>query len=122
MPFPHSALFLFVLATAPVAGDGWLGVTLEDSSEQPKIAEVIPDSPAERAGLRPGDVFMAIDGEAIADVEALVEAIQAHDAGDRVRLRIRRGADAIDDALDETRRDEVVRSSHLHFRLRMRRQ
>ena len=74
-----------------VAGDGWLGVFMADSESEARIAEVIPGSPADRAGLRGGDVLLEVDGIATGTVEALAAAIQGHDAGDRIRLKVRRG-------------------------------
>jgi len=57
-------------------------------------------SPADRAGLREGDVVVAIDGAAIADdldAPAVQRAIRARASGDEIRLRVERaGADPID--------------------------
>jgi regulator of sigma E protease len=42
----------------------------------PQISSVSPGSPAERAGLRPGDVVMAVAGQPVYTPEDLVEAIR----------------------------------------------
>jgi S1-C subfamily serine protease len=66
------------------------------------ILEVLPGSSAERAGLRPtvrdergrlvlGDVIVAIDGEPIRDFGDLLLVLEQHDAGDAVRVTVRRG-------------------------------
>ena len=42
------------------------------------VGTVLPESPAERAGLKPGDRIVAIGGEAVADFPALVQRVQPH--------------------------------------------
>lgn len=68
---------------------GWLGVFFDAQGEGeiPVVREVYPGSPAERAGLRRGDVVVRMDGE-----PARMEAVRALrlSPGDTVRLRVRR--------------------------------
>ena len=68
----------------------WLGVLARPSDEAPGlvIRHVVPDSPAANAGLAPGDVITAIDGQAATDFEALRDAVQAKAAGDEVTLSV----------------------------------
>ncbi|HSD53570.1 MAG TPA: RIP metalloprotease RseP [Burkholderiales bacterium] len=40
------------------------------------VGTVLPESPAARAGLRPGDRIVAVDGVAVADFAALVQRVQ----------------------------------------------
>jgi regulator of sigma E protease len=42
------------------------------------LGQVLAGSPAERAGLAPGDRVLAVDGAPLADWEALVNAVRAH--------------------------------------------
>jgi putative serine protease PepD len=52
---------------------------------------VQPDGPADRAGLKPGDVITALDGRPITTSDDLIVAIGAHAPGDQVTLTVKRG-------------------------------
>ncbi len=55
------------------------------------ISHVAPDSPAERAGLQAEDVITAFNGEEIAGVDDLIQAIHASQIGQRVDIVFWRG-------------------------------
>jgi hypothetical protein len=57
-----------------------------------RVASVVAGSPAEAAALREGDIVVAIEGEAIADLKAFADALRERQAGDILHLVIRRGA------------------------------
>jgi len=64
----------------------------ESLNIQPLIAEVTPKSPAARAGLQPGDLIVAVDGEKLDGYEDLKMAISIH-ANQPIRVEfIRNGA------------------------------
>jgi S1-C subfamily serine protease len=69
----------------------WLGAAVADGDEGALLAEIVPGSPAEEAGLEPGDVVVGIDGEAVAGAEDLVNAVAGHEPGDRVTLELADG-------------------------------
>lgn len=53
---------------AKIQKKGWLGVDLDATeSGHYKITSVVPDSPAEAAGFRAGDVLVALNGIALTD-------------------------------------------------------
>jgi membrane-associated protease RseP (regulator of RpoE activity) len=55
------------------------------------VAEVVPNSPAEQAGLQEGDVITKVDGQAVSDPQELRDAIQSAGAGQEVTLDVTRG-------------------------------
>jgi putative serine protease PepD len=52
---------------------------------------VTADGPADRAGIKPGDVITALDGQPVTDPNAFVVAIRAHAPGDVITLTVRTG-------------------------------
>ena len=85
-------------------GRGRLGVRVEALSgdlgtyfEAPEgkgvlITEVIDDSPAEKAGLRAGDVITDVGGHRISDYDDLVDALRDRDEGNVSITVMRKGA------------------------------
>lgn len=55
------------------------------------VTGVVAGGPAEAAGLAAGDVITALEGEALADINALQEALARHAPGDEVILTVLRG-------------------------------
>jgi len=69
-----------------------LGVMMEPAPPGRGLAvkTVMPGSNAERAGLRPGDLLLAIDGEALTDTFDLLYALKQKQPGSSGRLQIER--------------------------------
>ena len=79
---------------------GWLGVVIQDVSEDmaaslnlPKdegaiIAQVTPDGPAAKAGLKQGDVVLAVNGERIGEMRRLPRVIADIPPGETIRLTV----------------------------------
>src|SRR5579862_7069433 len=56
---------------------------------------VEPDSAAARAGLRPGDILVGLDGEAISGADDLVRALTGEKIGRKIALDVLRGTDRL---------------------------
>lgn len=75
-------------------GGTWLGVALEEvSGEEARGARVIrveKDSPAERAGIRDGDIILEFDGERILGVRTLLRVVRETPEGRKVDIELER--------------------------------
>ena len=82
----------YVPVTPAIAEEEGLGVDSGAlvSSSSGGAAAVFPGSPAEAAGLREGDVIVAIDGEQITTEADLAALMLLHAPGDTVTLRVMR--------------------------------
>ncbi|MBM3318118.1 MAG: M28 family peptidase [Candidatus Eisenbacteria bacterium] len=61
-----------------------------------KVAAVSPGGAAEKAGIRPGDVVVAIDGELVGTLVEYTAALRGHAPGERVRVSLDRGGEPLD--------------------------
>lgn len=87
----HSLLFtLALLQPQAQGGGGFLGVILADAA-RPTVSELVPDSPAAKAGLRVGDRFLAVDGVKVDSPESFAEAVRKRSPGEKVRFALLRG-------------------------------
>jgi serine protease Do len=76
--------------TLPGSGP-FIGVVGASDAKDARIAHVNPGSPAEKAGIQPGDVVTRFDGKPLGDFESLSRAVRERAPGDRVKLEVRRG-------------------------------
>jgi Do/DeqQ family serine protease len=65
-----------------------LGLTVPQGA---LVADIWPNGPAAKAGLRQGDVIVSVDGHPAVDAAAVSYAIGSRRPGDTLRLGIRRG-------------------------------
>jgi len=79
---------------------GWLGVSVQDiddtlaeyfnlsDKEGVIIANVLPESPAEKGGLKEGDVIRKFDGKAVKDLKSLLQIVSRTEVGKNVTIRV----------------------------------
>lgn len=72
------------------AGDGARIATTNFGTTRP----VTPGGPADKAGLKPGDIIVAIDGKRVNSADELIVAIRARQPGDVVTLTYERSGDS----------------------------
>ena len=85
-----AATLLSLLTAIAAFQDGWLGIYLDPEHDAPRVREFVPGSPAEKAGMKAGDVILAIDETATPDVAALLAALRTTHAGQKVAVRVMR--------------------------------
>jgi len=94
---------------------GWLGIEgTEISARSPNgglerirgvlVLGVFVDSPADHAGIEPGDIIIAVNGRPVHQVRNVLEMIASHKPGDRVTLDLLRGKEKLHLSLTTTER------------------
>jgi len=61
-----------------------------------RVADVMSGTPAEKAGLQPGDLILAIDDEEIADVRGYSDLLKSRAPGDVIRIRLMRSGEELE--------------------------
>ncbi len=114
MPRKFLLIALAVLLIIPImviAGkdkqqsDVWLGIYTQTVDKELKeafnlgvdygviVKSVIPDSPADEAGLKQGDIILKFAGKKVRDADDLVESVSQHKAGDKIDIALIRDGD-----------------------------
>ena len=70
----------------------YLGVRIGDASSGVYVGAVTPGGPADRAGIRAGDVITAVDGKATPDTGALATVLAGLQPGQTVDVQLTRAA------------------------------
>ena len=90
------------IRSKPAGGQAWIGVTfdsidsaaaavqigLQPDARGAAVVALFADSPASKAGLREGDVVVAIDGKAVRSAGDIAKALAARKPGDSVVLDV----------------------------------
>jgi len=91
--------------TVKQASDAWLGIYTQTVDEDLMeafnldtdygviVKSVIPDSPADEAGIKQGDIILKFDGRRVNNADDLVEYVGRHRSGDKVDVVIIRDGD-----------------------------
>ncbi|MEK7435594.1 MAG: Do family serine endopeptidase [Pseudomonadota bacterium] len=96
-----------LIATGAVTR-GWVGVELQEitpeladsfklgTTKGVLVAGVQRGSPAERAGIKPGDIVLSVDGKPVRDPEAMRNLIVALAPGNQTALTLKRGQESME--------------------------
>ena len=87
---PRIADYLVLSEKKDLPPAGILGVMLADKAGEVRIASLAPGGAAEKAGLRKGDVVVAIDAQPIKTVADSRAALWNKTPGERVHVKVRR--------------------------------
>ncbi|MDA8160682.1 MAG: ChaN family lipoprotein [Desulfobacteraceae bacterium] len=93
--YPEEADYLFFMPPAELPPPALMGVVMGMSKgHQDKVAvdEVMPHSPAAKAGIRKGDLMLTIDGQAVTDPEEARILLIDKKPGDRIKVKVDRPA------------------------------
>jgi hypothetical protein len=100
-----------VLASPRSSNPAFLGIQMQDAGGRgPCMIEVATrESPAEAAGLRMGDLVIAVDGKPIANCSVLLDEITSHAPGDTIEMKLQRLSSAVLVKVQLTTRDALLR-------------
>ena len=76
--------------TGPTRGGPWLGVTSDPEAEIARIGKVSKNSPAEKAGITPGDIVTRFGGKAVNNFQDLARLVREKKAGDEIEVAVLR--------------------------------
>ncbi len=104
VPSNMARIILEQLVTTGRVVRGWLGVSIQDvtpdlaaqlGAAEPKgvlVSDILNDSPAQRAGLQPGDVIVGFEGKEVENATQLRNLVAVTEVGRQVSLTVlRRG-------------------------------
>ena len=93
----------------------WLGLYANVDDERVMIVGTAARSPARRAGLREGDIVLAVGGTAVVDLANFFRSVWATgQPGVDVQLTLDREGDIFDVSITSSHRDRTQRSAKLH--------
>ncbi|MFN3448537.1 MAG: S1C family serine protease [Roseococcus sp.] len=93
----------------------WLGLYATEEEEAVGVGSLAKGGPAERAGLRPRDRILAVDGRAVNDLASLWQAVRAAGpAGAELRLTVARGDRQMELRVTSADRARHLRTPRLH--------
>jgi serine protease Do len=70
----------------------WLGLTSTQQEGRVRVVRVNKDSPAEAAGMRAGDVVVAVDGARVVSLEEFYKRVWAHpNPNDEIKITVTQG-------------------------------
>ncbi|WP_442484336.1 trypsin-like peptidase domain-containing protein [Aeoliella sp. SH292] len=94
-----------------VAGESWgsplggqaevearplLGVTGNPKAADCRLSQVFPGMPADRAGLKVGDVIRSFNGKPVKNFDALVDLVYSNEARKSIKLEVERGDEKLE--------------------------
>jgi len=99
---------------------GWFGVSIQEMTPElaksfglkdgkgALVAQVLPGSPAEKAGIEQGDVIVEFDGKAVAESKDLPQIVASTPVGKSVNVKLWRGGKALDREVKVSEMEENV--------------
>ena len=102
---------------------GWLGISgqavtpeIADALDLPKIAGVVivgvlRDGPADRAGLKPGDVILAIDGQRITEPRDALMGIASRRPGAKIQMTVLRDGKEVNMSMTAIERPQQMQQT-----------
>lgn len=94
----------------------WLGVLVEPNTEEEgtvRVLEIVPESPAAKSTLRPGDILKSANGKKLSDAMELIGAIREAEGKPIALVVVRGGAESTVTITPEKRPEEKIAEPEL---------
>jgi photosystem II stability/assembly factor-like uncharacterized protein/uncharacterized coiled-coil protein SlyX len=104
---------VFAVIDTEKAGTGdppsavFMGVAGENVTDGAKLVAITKDGPAEKAGLKEGDIITTMNQQAVKTYDGLVEEIRKHKPGDKLALTVLRGKEKLEITVTLANRPET---------------
>jgi serine protease Do len=72
------------------SGHGWVGIYPQNQDGGVALTGVVPGGPADKSGLQRGDVILSVDGETVATLRELYQAIRRRAPGESLSFQVLR--------------------------------
>ncbi len=83
------------IGKGPKPFDAFLGLVGADIGEQPVVTQLLPESPADKAGIELGDILEEVDGAAISKWDQLLDMLRDKKLGEKISLVLKRGEERL---------------------------
>jgi len=98
IPVDQAKVVAQELITTGKATHPLLGVSLADATDSngtslARVQSVLPGGPAAKAGIKAGDIIVAVGDQKTAGAQAAIAAIRSHQPGQRVDITVLRGTE-----------------------------
>lgn len=93
---PHAVGIISALPRRIRPERAFLGIRFDPGSVEPRIDSLLPGLGAEKAGLKPGDIIIGLNDEAVTNRQQVIDTIQELRAGATVKLRVRRAKEQLE--------------------------
>jgi len=93
---PHAVGIISALPHRIRPARALIGVQFDYGTTEPRIDQILPGLGAEKAGLKPGDLIVAVNGAAVTNRAQVVETLRELREGQTVKLRLQRAEEPFD--------------------------
>src|SRR3954468_19102424 len=116
IPVSTAKMVLEQIVKSGTVTRGWIGVEVQEisppmaesfklgSTRGALIAGVLRGGPADKAGMKPGDVLVEVEGRPVADPTSMLNLVAALAPGDTARMKLKRAGKDLDASVTVGRR------------------
>lgn len=84
------------IGKGPKPFSAFLGVVGADVGDKPTVTQLMPDSPAVKAGAKVGDVLVSVDGKAVEKFDELLDVLREKKIGERIAVTLNRDGEEVE--------------------------